>query len=79
MVFVDQSGGGGGSLGLGESGVVCCRWVVEEFHKAQKTGCNIEDPQFTFVERLQPMIALLSVVATTLLSLRDLSRDARFA
>ena len=55
----------------------CCRWVVEEFHKAQKTGCNIEDPQFTFVERLQPMIALLSVVAITLLNLRDLSRDAR--
>jgi hypothetical protein len=55
----------------------CCRWVAEEFHKAQKTGCDIEDPQFTRVERLQPMIALLSVVATTLLSLRDLSRDTR--
>jgi hypothetical protein len=22
------------------------RWVVEEFHKAQKTGCRIEDMQF---------------------------------
>jgi len=55
----------------------CCRWVLEEFHKAQKTGCAIEDPQFTKVERLQPMIALLSVVAVGLLSLRDLSRDAR--
>ncbi len=55
----------------------CCRWILEEFHKAQKTGCAIEDPQFTKVERLQPMIALLSVVAVGLLSLRDLSRDAR--
>jgi hypothetical protein len=55
----------------------CCRWVAEEFHKAQKTGCNIEDPQFTKEERLQPMIALLSVVAITLLNLRELSRDAR--
>jgi hypothetical protein len=55
----------------------CCRWVLEELHKAQKTGCAIEDPQFTYVERLQPMIALLSVVAVGLLSLRDLSRDAR--
>lgn len=54
----------------------CCRWVIEEFHKAQKTGCDIEDLQFEKVERLQPMIALLSVVATTLLGLRDLSRDA---
>jgi hypothetical protein len=55
----------------------CCRWVIEEFHKAQKTGCNIEDPQFTKVERLQPMIALLSVIATMLLNLRDFSRDER--
>ena len=54
----------------------CCRWVIEEFHKAQKTGCSIEDLQFERVERLRPMIALLSVVATTLLGLRDLSRDA---
>jgi hypothetical protein len=54
----------------------CCRWVVEEFHKAQKTGCTIEDLQFERAERLRPMIALLSVVATTLLGLRDLSRDA---
>lgn len=52
-----------------------CRWLVEEFHKAQKTGCNVEDMQFTTVEALQPAIALLSVVATTLLNLRSLSRE----
>jgi hypothetical protein len=57
----------------------CCRWVIEEFHKAQKTGCGIEDPQFTQASRLQPVIALLSVVAVQLLSLRDLSRDERLA
>lgn len=51
-----------------------CRWVIEEYHKAQKTGCRIEDPQFTTAEALQPMIALLSVVALVLLNLRDLSR-----
>lgn len=51
-----------------------CRWVVEEYHKAQKTGCQIEGPQFTTAEALQPMIALLSVVALVLLNLRDLSR-----
>jgi hypothetical protein len=53
-----------------------CRWVVEEYHKCQKTGCAIEAPQFTTVAALQPMIALLSVVAVALLSLRDLSRRA---
>ena len=39
-----------------------------------KTGCRIEDLQFTATERLQPAIALLSAVALTLLNLRDASR-----
>jgi len=52
------------------------RRVIEEFHKGQKTGCAIEGLQFQKVARLRPMIALLSVVATALLALRDLSRDA---
>lgn len=51
-----------------------CRWIVEEYHKAMKTGCDIEELQFTTEDRLQPMIALLSVVALTLLHLRDVSR-----
>jgi hypothetical protein len=51
-----------------------CRWLVEEYHKSQKTGCAIEDMQFTTTAALQPMIALLSVVAVTLLNLRELSR-----
>lgn len=50
------------------------RWVIEEYHKAMKTGCRIEDMQFTAVERLQPAIALLSAVALTLLNLRNVSR-----
>jgi hypothetical protein len=50
------------------------RWIVEEYHKAQKTGCQIEDMQFTTAARLEPAIALLSVVAVTLLNLRDASR-----
>jgi len=50
------------------------RWVVEEYHKAMKTGCQIEGIQFTAVERLQPAIALLSGVALTLINLRDASR-----
>jgi hypothetical protein len=50
------------------------RWIVEEYHKGMKTGCGIEDLQFTAVERLEPAIALLSAVALTLLNLRDASR-----
>jgi hypothetical protein len=50
------------------------RWVVEEYHKAQKTGCRVEDMQFTTTDRLEPAIALLSVVAVTLLNLREAAR-----
>jgi len=55
----------------------CCRWVVEEFHKAKKTGCEIERMQFTSADRLQPAIALLSVVAVWLLQLRDAAREVQ--
>ena len=51
-----------------------CRWVIEEYHKAQKTGCAIEGLQFSSAAALTPMIALLSVVAVTLLNLREASR-----
>ena len=43
------------------------RWIIEEFHKAQKTGCGIELPQFTTCKRLEPGIARFSVVAVELL------------
>jgi len=51
-----------------------CRWVIEEFHKGQKTGCAIEEMQFTTSQALEPMIAVLSVVAVALLNLREASR-----
>jgi len=50
------------------------RWVIEEYHKAMKTGCAIEEMQFTTAQALEPMIALLSVVAVTLLNLREAAR-----
>jgi hypothetical protein len=50
------------------------RWLIEEYHKAMKTGCAIEAMQFCYRERLEPALALVSVVALTLLQLRDQSR-----
>lgn len=50
------------------------RWIIEELHKGMKTGCGIETMQFDTIERLEPAIAVLSVVATTLLTLRDAAR-----
>jgi len=52
-----------------------CRPMIEEFHKAQKTGCGMELPQFTTRKALEVTIAFLSVVAVQLLRLRDLSRQ----
>jgi hypothetical protein len=51
-----------------------CRWIIEEYHKALKTGCGVQRLQFTSEARLQPAIALLSVVAVSLLQLRDIGR-----
>src|SRR5262245_9602363 len=56
------------------------RWpTMEEYHKAQKTGCRIEDLRFETVDRLRAAIALLSVIAVRILQLRwcrDASPDA---
>jgi len=51
------------------------RPIIEELHKGMKTGCGVEMMQFTTEAALQPMIALLSVVAVFLLGLRDAGRD----
>lgn len=50
------------------------RWIIEEYHKAQKSGCDIETMQFQYLDRLEPAIALMSVIAVMLLTLRDQSR-----
>lgn len=56
-----------------------CRWVIEEYHKGLKTGCQIQALQFADEARLEPTIALLSVVALFLLQLRDAARDPELA
>lgn len=50
------------------------RWILEDYHKTMKSGCSIEDMQFTTEKALQPAIALVSVVAVGLLWLRSVSR-----
>lgn len=46
------------------------RWMIEEFHKCQKTGCNVEMRRLEHVDRLEPLIGLLSVLAVWLLQLK---------
>lgn len=51
-----------------------CRWVIEEYHRCLKTGCQMEKSQLRHAERLQRLLAFLSILAVRLLQLRDLSR-----
>ena len=51
--------------------VYVTRWLIEEFHKALKTGNQAEDLQLETAEGLFAAIALKSVVALRLLDLRE--------
>jgi len=51
------------------------RWMIEEFHKCEKTGCQVEARRLTSTERLEPLIGLLSVLAVWLLTLKYAARD----
>jgi hypothetical protein len=51
------------------------RPIIEEFHKALKTGCRAEERQYRTGKRLEAIIGLLSVVAIRLLQLRSIARQ----
>jgi hypothetical protein len=51
------------------------RPIVEEFHKALKTGCRVEQRQYETSDRLEAITALLSVTAIRLLQLRSAARE----
>ena len=50
------------------------RWLIEDFHKALKTGLGAEKLQLQTAPRLFAAVALLSVVALALVDLREQSR-----
>ena len=50
------------------------RWLIEDFHKALKTGMRVEQLQLQTAARLFAAAALLSVVALALVDLREKSR-----
>jgi hypothetical protein len=52
-----------------------CRWIIEEYHRCLKTGCQIEKSQLRHAQRIQRLLAFLSILAVRLLQLRDLSRS----
>ena len=51
------------------------RWMIEEFHKCEKTGCQVEMRRLEHTDRLEPLIGLLSVLAVWLLQLKFVTQD----
>jgi hypothetical protein len=44
------------------------RWLIEEYHKALKTGARIEESQLRTAQRIQALLGILAVVAVRLLN-----------
>lgn len=52
------------------------RWLIEELHKAMKTGCQLEDRQYESSHCLEGVAGMTSVLAVRLLALKQLARAA---
>ncbi len=55
------------------------RWLIEEYHKVLKTGCAIENHALRTADRLEPLIALISVIGIRLIQLKLLGRSQKEA
>jgi len=47
------------------------RWRVEEFHKAWKTGCSLDEARIQYSDNLQRLAQILAFVAVRLLQMRE--------
>ncbi len=52
-----------------------CRWLIEEFHKAVKTGCRLEMHQQMEARRLEAVAGMVSVLAVRLLQLKSIANE----
>lgn len=51
------------------------RWLIEEYHKVLKTGCNVEGHALRTADRLEALIGLVSVIGTRLFQLKLIGRS----
>jgi len=51
------------------------RPLIEEFHKALKSGCSLEERQYETAARLEAITGVLGVIAVRLLQLKMVARD----
>ena len=54
--------------------IYACRWLIEEWHKALKTGLGVEESQLSDARRLAVLLGILSVVAVFLVRQKLLAR-----
>lgn len=52
-----------------------CRWIIEEYHKAIKSGCKVEEKQLKTEERLENFLGIANIVALRIMKLRDYARN----
>lgn len=51
------------------------RWGVEEYHKALKTGCHVEERYYQTSQRLERVTGLHAILALRLLQMRELADE----
>jgi hypothetical protein len=51
------------------------RWLIEEYHKVMKTGCGLERHALRDAQRLEPLIALISIVGVRLFQMKLVGRN----
>ncbi len=51
-----------------------CRWIIEEWHKVEKTGCRLEASQLKDAKALSCLAAIVAVISVRLLQVRDLAQ-----
>lgn len=54
----------------------CHRWLIEEWHKVEKTGCKLEDSQLKDAAAIRCLAAFTAVIAVRMIQLRDLAQIA---
>lgn len=52
------------------------RWLIEEYHKCIKTGCNVEKKQFKESLRIENFLGIANVIAVRLLQLKGFARNS---
>ena len=51
------------------------RWKIEEYHKALKSGVNVEESQLSNAASLKVLIGILAIVAVRLLNMKLLAQS----